>query len=40
MSKVIIYGTGDKAEIGHYFLQNSSEHFDAEFCVEYNYVVV
>ena len=36
MEKVIIYGTGDMAEIAHYFLQNDSKHIIVAFCIEDN----
>ena len=34
MSKVIIYGLGDMAEIAHYYLTNDSEHEVAAFCIK------
>lgn len=33
MSKVIIFGIGDMAEIAHYYLENDSEHEVVAFCV-------
>ena len=36
MSKIIIYGLGDMAEIAHYYLENDSEHEVVAFCVNKN----